>query len=266
MWGLSRFGHVWLFVTLWTGAHQTPPSMGFSRQEHWTGLPFPSPGNPPDPGFEPASLTSACTVHWAIYRQHCLGSPAITTVTTNQSGKNQRALKQGLVEKTGYLHVNTKVFLHKLLLTTERKVAVLQWKSDRNFLNWLSKLTSSKMGQNSIFSSACMLSRFSRVWLFVTPWTVACQAPLSMRFSKQEYWNGLPFPSPGYGMSDKNITWIYSWENVRNTQIEGHLPSPPQKNHAEIQCDPGLDSVSEKRRKKKKGAKKAILGTLAKSE
>ena len=37
----------------------------------------------------------------------------------------------------------------------------------------------------------------SRVRLFVTPWTVAYQAPLSMEFSRQEYWSGLPFPSPG---------------------------------------------------------------------
>ena len=37
----------------------------------------------------------------------------------------------------------------------------------------------------------------SRVWLFATPWTVVCQAPLSMGFSRQEYWRGLPFPSPG---------------------------------------------------------------------
>ena len=37
----------------------------------------------------------------------------------------------------------------------------------------------------------------SRVRLFVTPWTVARQAPLSMGFSRQEYWSGLPFPSPG---------------------------------------------------------------------
>ena len=37
---------------------------------------------------------------------------------------------------------------------------------------------------------------FSHVWLFVTLWTVACQAPLSMGFSKQEYWSGLPFPPP----------------------------------------------------------------------
>ena len=36
----------------------------------------------------------------------------------------------------------------------------------------------------------------SRVWLFATPWTVAHQAPPSMGFSRQEYWSGVPFPSP----------------------------------------------------------------------
>ena len=41
----------------------------------------------------------------------------------------------------------------------------------------------------------CVL--LSCVWLFATPWAVASQAPLSMRFSRQEYWSGLPFPSPG---------------------------------------------------------------------
>ena len=46
-------------------------------------------------------------------------------------------------------------------------------------------------------SSVCVLSRFSRVWLFATPWTVALQAPLSMGFSRQEYWNGLPCFLPG---------------------------------------------------------------------
>ena len=40
----------------------------------------------------------------------------------------------------------------------------------------------------------CELSHFSRVQLFVTPWTVARQAPLSMGFSRREYWSGLPFP------------------------------------------------------------------------
>ena len=42
-----------------------------------------------------------------------------------------------------------------------------------------------------------LLSHFSRVRLLVTPWTVASQAPLSMRFPRQEYWSGLPFPPPG---------------------------------------------------------------------
>ena len=52
---LSHFSHVRLFVTLWTVAHQAPPSMGFSRQEYWSGLPIPSPGGLPDPGIKPVS-------------------------------------------------------------------------------------------------------------------------------------------------------------------------------------------------------------------
>ena len=44
--------------------------------------------------------------------------------------------------------------------------------------------------------TACVLSCFCCVWLFVTPWTEACQVPLSMEFSRQEYCSGLPFPSP----------------------------------------------------------------------
>ena len=44
-----------LFATLWTVAHQAPQSMGFSRQEYWSGLPFPSPGDLSNPGIEPRS-------------------------------------------------------------------------------------------------------------------------------------------------------------------------------------------------------------------
>ena len=43
------------FMTLCTAAHQTPLYMGFPRQEYWSGFPFPSPGNLPDPGIEPGS-------------------------------------------------------------------------------------------------------------------------------------------------------------------------------------------------------------------
>ena len=48
---------VLLFSTPWTAAYQDPLSMGFSRQEYWCGLPLPSPGDLPDPGIEPGSLT-----------------------------------------------------------------------------------------------------------------------------------------------------------------------------------------------------------------
>ena len=55
---LSRFSHVQLFVTLWIVTCQALLSMEFSRQERWSGLPFLPPGDLPDPGVEPESLTS----------------------------------------------------------------------------------------------------------------------------------------------------------------------------------------------------------------
>ena len=55
---LSRFGRVQSLTTPWTVARQAPLSTGFSKQEHWNGLPCPPPRDPPNPGLEPASLTS----------------------------------------------------------------------------------------------------------------------------------------------------------------------------------------------------------------
>ena len=52
---VKSFSRVRLFVTPWTVAYQAPPSMGFSRQECWSRLPFPSPGDLPNPGIEPGS-------------------------------------------------------------------------------------------------------------------------------------------------------------------------------------------------------------------
>ena len=61
---LSCFSHVWLFATLWTVAHQAPLFMGFSRQDYWSELPFPSPGDLlPNSGIEPMTHVSC------IYRQ-----------------------------------------------------------------------------------------------------------------------------------------------------------------------------------------------------
>ena len=52
---LKSLSHVRLFATPWIVDYQAPPAMGFSRQEHWSGLPFPSPGDLPNPGIEPRS-------------------------------------------------------------------------------------------------------------------------------------------------------------------------------------------------------------------
>ena len=52
---LSREVMSYSFAVPWTAAHRGPLSMGFSRQEYWSGLPFPSPGDLPDPGMEPES-------------------------------------------------------------------------------------------------------------------------------------------------------------------------------------------------------------------
>ena len=117
----KSLGPVWLFVTLWTVARQAPLSLGFSRQEYWSGLPSPPPGDLMDPGIKPSSFTS----------------PAL-------AGRF--------------------FFFFFFFFTTS---AHLEVKS---------------------------LSHFQ---LFATPWTVAYQAPPSMGFSRQKYWSGLPFPSPG---------------------------------------------------------------------
>ena len=70
---VCELNHVWLFATLWTVAHQAPPSLGFSRQEYWSGLPFPPPGNLPDPGLEPTSMSPALAGR--LFTTEPLGKP-----------------------------------------------------------------------------------------------------------------------------------------------------------------------------------------------
>ena len=54
---VKSLSHFQLFATPWPVAYQAPPSMGFSSQEYWSGLPFPSPGDLPEPRIEPGSPT-----------------------------------------------------------------------------------------------------------------------------------------------------------------------------------------------------------------
>ena len=96
--------------------------MGFSRQEYWSGLPFLSPGDLPDPGIEPRSP----------------------------------ALEAGA---------------------------------------WIAVVSSNSIG--SVLTESGYAQLLSHVWLSAPSRTVIRQAPLSMGFSRQECWSGLPFPSPG---------------------------------------------------------------------
>ena len=68
---VKSLSQVRLFVTPRTAAYQAPPSMGFSRQEYWSGVPLPSPGDLPDPGIEPVSLALA----GGFFTTESLGKP-----------------------------------------------------------------------------------------------------------------------------------------------------------------------------------------------
>ena len=76
---LNCFHHVHLFATPWTVAHQAPLFLGFSRQEYWSGLPCPPPGDLPDPGVELMSLYVSC-----IGRQHKVPNTCSCEMTTSQ--------------------------------------------------------------------------------------------------------------------------------------------------------------------------------------
>ena len=115
---VKSLSRVQLLATPWTAAYQAPPSMGFSRQEYWSGC-------------------------------HCL---------------LQGQLEQGLMNMVG---------------------CIMAFKDIRS--SW---------GCKCYLQSVTSLKSLSRVRLLATPWTAAYQAPPSMGFARQEYWNGLPLPSP----------------------------------------------------------------------
>ena len=69
---LSHFSRFWVFVTLWTVAHQAPPSMEFSRQEYWSGLPCPPPGDLPKPRdqAQASHIAGRFFIIWATWEAH----------------------------------------------------------------------------------------------------------------------------------------------------------------------------------------------------
>ena len=131
---LSCFSRLWLFATLWIAAHQAPLSLGFSRQEYWSGSPCSPPGDLPHPGIEPTSPALA----GGFFIAEPLGKP----------------------------------------------------------------------------QSRVKCQSLGRVQLFATPQSAAHQTPLSMGFSRQEYWSGSPsllqgiFPTQGSSPHLLHCRWI----------------------------------------------------------
>ena len=82
---LSHFSHFQFSATLWTIACQAPLFMGFSRQEYWSGLLCPSPGDLPDPGIKPMSLMSPALAGGffatsATWEAHLFSYPSLNTI------------------------------------------------------------------------------------------------------------------------------------------------------------------------------------------
>ena len=159
---LSLFSRVRLCATPQTAAHQAPPSLGFSRQEHWSGLPFPSPVNKSESDNEVTQL--------------CL-TPR-DPMDYSLSGSSVHGICQARVLEWVAIAFSN---------TLSRFVITFLPRSKHLLISWL---------QSPSAVTLLLLSRFSRVRLYVTQWTTAHQATPSLGFSRQEHWSRLPFPSP----------------------------------------------------------------------
>ena len=153
---VKSLSRVQLFATPWTVAHHVSPSMGFSRQEYWSGLPFPS----PDGQYKNQIDYVLCSQRW-------------------RSSIESAKAKPGAVCGSDHEHLTTKFRLKfKRVGKTTRWPFRLKFKGVGKAIKW------------------GVMKSLSRVQLFATPYIISYQAPPSMGFSRQEYWSGLPFPSP----------------------------------------------------------------------
>ena len=167
---LSCFSCVRLFVTLWTVAHLAPLFIQFSRQEYWSGLPWPPLG---------ALATQGLNLHFLHLLHWQVGSLPLALPGNPSEDAAAAAAKSLQLCPTLCNPIDGSPPGSPIPGILQART--LEWVaiSFSNAWKWKVKVKS-----------------FSRVWLFATPWTAAYQAPLSMGFSRQEYWSGSPVPSP----------------------------------------------------------------------
>ena len=164
---------VQLFVTPWTITFRAPLSLEYSRQEYWNGLPFPTPGTMKTwtPSHMPIKLLLKVflLIFLSIYTQCTLIIFILQLITFYKS------LNSGFIYKS---HTDKSCFTKMHLFKSTLKYILIDKCHQLIYTE-----------SESEVAKSCPI-----LW---TPWTVAYQAPLSMGFSRQAYWSGLPFPSPG---------------------------------------------------------------------
>ena len=108
------------------------------------------------------------------------------------------SIYKSLLTYTKYLQTWV-IWISRVVLNWVMKIYWIAMSFPNKVIFWSTdywKLTSSYRETKEILDWLCVWSSFSRVWLFASPWTVDGQGPLSIRFSRQEYWTELPFPIP----------------------------------------------------------------------
>ena len=139
----------------------------------------------------------------------------------------QALVGQGTDREQGNSHLEWASQPPPFLVVPEKKLP------DPHFKTLMPMMTRGKTKMGNYMRVCVCVQCLSCVWLFATPWIVACQAPLSMGFSRQEYWSGLSFPPPG-DLPDPGIkpvspalvggfftTWATweAWGNIQSTNL-----------------------------------------------
>ena len=182
------------FAISLTIARQASLSMGFPRQEYWSGLPFPSPGDLPDPGIEPMSLALAGRFFNMSHQGSQFGVDYIVFV-----------FGPGLTPAIATFSCHAT--LHPL---TGNLALPSGWGRNAWAAEGLHQETRARPPGTwaPCTKAPCVCWSLSHGRLLATPWTIACQGPFPLGFSRQEYWSGLPFSSPGESSWPRNQTLV----------------------------------------------------------
>ena len=187
----SHFSHVWLCATPLTAAHQAPPSMGFARQEYWSGLPLPSPFS--HIGYHKILSRVPFAIQWF---SHLIVSDSCDSKDCSLLGSFVNGILQARILEWVAISFS-RGSSHPRNRTQASCIAGIF------FTNW--SMREVFYSRSPLVVWHMLLRRFSRVRLCATPETAAHQAPPTLGFSRQEHWSGLPFPSPMHESENSGV-------------------------------------------------------------